>query len=170
LKRWRREGPPDVEIMVEEEEKERGFKVQDRRRFSAEGETKPETEETKAKSEPEADSAKTEFSGGENAFTIGKQPQDTARSAGSDSGPEINFATFLVGLSGEALAALGEMPNPVSGEQRRDLVAAQQLIDIIAVLQEKTRGNLDQYEQNLIEAILFDLRMKYVELARQQAR
>ncbi|MDB5107803.1 MAG: hypothetical protein JWM69_744 [Candidatus Binatus sp.] len=151
--------------MAEEEEKERGFKVQDRRRFSAEGETKPETEDTKAKSETEA----TGFSGGENAFTIGKQPQD-AQNAGGDVGPEINFATFLVGLSGEALAALGEMPSPVSGEKRRDLIAAQQLIDIIAVLQEKTRGNLDQYEQNLIEAILFDLRMKYVEVARQQAR
>lgn len=157
---------------MEEEEKGRGFKVQDRRRFSSEGEAKPEAEETPARSESESETAgKPGQSGpGDTSFTIGGQSRGPSPEEASGAQPEMNFATFLVGLSGEALAALGEMPNPVTGETRRDLLAAQQLIDIIAILKEKTRGNLDQYEQNLIDAILFDLRMKYVELARPQAR
>lgn len=76
----------------------------------------------------------------------------------------------MVGLSTQALAALGEMPDPMSGQRSKDLNAAQQLIDIIGMLREKTRGNLDRDEDGLIEAILFDLRMKYVELARQSGR
>jgi hypothetical protein len=62
------------------------------------------------------------------------------------------------------------LPDPVSGQPRRDLHAAQQMIDIIGMLREKTRGNLDPTEQSLIDAVLFDLRMKYVELARQSPR
>jgi uncharacterized protein DUF1844 len=147
----------------EEDEKSKGFKVEDRRRFSAEGELKPEHQGTEEK--PAAVGA----GPGElrNRASI-IEPGATAREPASE--PEINFATFLVGLSTEALAALGEMPNPATGQRTRDLGAAQQLIDIIAMLQEKTRGNLERDEESLIEAILFDLRMKYVELARQTTR
>jgi len=81
----------------------------------------------------------------------------------------MSFSTFLVGLSTEALVALGEMPDPVTGKRHRDLGAARQFIDIIGILRDKTRGNLDREEQNLIEAILFELRMKYVELAKPTA-
>jgi len=145
--------------MRDEEEKDKGFKVQDRRRFSPEGEAKPD-EETEAA--PAAEPKPT-----------ASQPADTsARPSPSAyaAEPEINFVTFVVGLSTEALAALGEMPDPATGKHSRDLRAAQQLIDIIAMLGEKTRGNLDANEQSLIEAILFDLRMKYVELAKAPAR
>jgi hypothetical protein len=69
-------------------------------------------------------------------------------------------------LSTEALVHLGEMADPSSGQAQRDLAMAQQLIDILGMLREKTRGNLDHDEQALLDAILFDLRMKYVEIAR----
>jgi Domain of unknown function (DUF1844) len=157
--------------MEESEEKERGFKVQDRRRFSAEGEAKPGTEDTTANKfdQPEL---KPGPASEPNASATAASAASPKSSPDAGSGPvlEINFATFLVGLSSEALAALGEIPDPSSHERRRDLASAQQLIDVIGMLQEKTRGNLDSHEQNLIEAILFDLRMKYVELAGQQAR
>jgi hypothetical protein len=65
---------------------------------------------------------------------------------------------------------LGEIPDPQSGGAADDLPAAQQLIDIIGLLKEKTRGNLDHDEQALLDAILFELRMKYVERARQKPR
>jgi hypothetical protein len=65
---------------------------------------------------------------------------------------------------------MGEMPHPATGERMHDLVGAQQLIDIIAMLQDKTRGNLSHDEGALIDAILFDLRMKYVEKARPTPR
>lgn len=155
--------------MEESEDKERGFKVQDRRRFSAEGEAKAETEDTAASKFDQPDLKPGPAS---KPATGASAPPPPKSAPESDRGPvlEINFATFLVGLSSEALAALGEIPDPSSNQRRRDLVAAQQLIDVIGMLQEKTRGNLDANEQNLLEAILFDLRMKYVELAKQQAR
>jgi Domain of unknown function (DUF1844) len=148
----------------EGDEKERGFKVQDRRRFSAEGEVKPGAEEAKPEPAPSPSGprpgveAPAAVKAGEGAGAGGED-------AGAD--PELNFATFIVGLSTEALAALGEMPHPATGQHGRDLRAARQLIDILGILRDKTRGNLDRDEESLFEAILYDLRMKYVELARQ---
>jgi hypothetical protein len=140
------------------EEKDKGFTVQDRRRFSAEGEAKADgPEETPA---PAAASAP-EAAAAERRRDAAPEPPEE---------PEVTFTTFMVGLSTQALAALGEISDPVSGALNKDLQAAQQLIDIIGMLREKTRGNLDRDEDGLIEAILFDLRMKYVELARQSAR
>jgi hypothetical protein len=140
------------------EEKDKGFTVQDRRRFSAEGEAKADgPEETRA---PAAASAP-EAAATERRRDAAPEPPEE---------PEVTFTTFMVGLSTQALAALGEISDPVSGARSKDLQAAQQLIDIIGMLREKTRGNLDRDEDGLIEAILFDLRMKYVELARQSAR
>jgi len=140
------------------EEKDKGFTVQDRRRFSAEGEAKAEgPEEAPAPAAPSAPKAAAA------PPRRGAEPEHPAE-------PEVTFTTFMVGLSTQALAALGEISDPVSGARSKDLDAAQQLIDIIGMLREKTRGNLDPDEDGLIEAILFDLRMKYVELARQSAR
>jgi hypothetical protein len=73
-----------------------------------------------------------------------------------------------MGLSTQALIHLGEIPNPLSGQAEKDISVGQQMIDIIGVLQEKTRGNLDQGEEKLMEDILFDLRMKYVEAVRKK--
>jgi len=78
----------------------------------------------------------------------------------------MTFGSFLVGLSTQALMLLGDIPDPQSGRPQQDLVGAQQLIDIIGMLELKTRGNLDREEAQLIEAILYELRMKYVERAR----
>ena len=69
----------------------------------------------------------------------------------------------MVGLSSQALFHLGEIVDPQAGGPQVDLPAAQQLIDIVGMLKDKTRGNLDQNEQALIDEILFELRMKYVE-------
>ncbi|HEY2108028.1 MAG TPA: DUF1844 domain-containing protein, partial [Candidatus Binataceae bacterium] len=80
--------------------------------------------------------------------------------------PEINFTTFVVSLSTQALMHLGEIPDPMTNQQERDLPAAQHMIDILGMLQEKTRGNLDHEEEGLLRSVLFDLRMKYVETAR----
>ncbi|HVA80782.1 MAG TPA: DUF1844 domain-containing protein, partial [Candidatus Binataceae bacterium] len=132
-----------------------------RRRFSAEGEAKPDLEPAQTAADSQTGAA---------AQAADSAPQPQASIHADNAEPEIDFVTFLVGLSTQALAALGEMPDPVTGKAERDLRAAQHLIDIVAMLREKTRGNLEANEQSLIEAILFDLRMKYVELARSPAR
>lgn len=77
--------------------------------------------------------------------------------------PEISFSAFVISLSTQALMHLGEVANPLSGKVETDIPVAKQLIDIIGVLREKTRGNLDSGEERLMEDVLFDLRMRYVE-------
>jgi Domain of unknown function (DUF1844) len=152
-----------VEREREEEEKSRGFKVEDRRRFSSEGELKPEHQG--AESEP------AKAASGDQ--TPRPRPQErravaAPRAASPDAPPppEMNFATFVIGLSTQVLMHLGEIPDPMTNQPLRDLAAAQNMIDILGMLQEKTRGNLDHDEESLLRSILFDLRMKYVETAR----
>jgi len=164
--------------MAEEEEKERGFKVADRRRFSAEGEAKPEVEERPVPEPPKPgaspsleDQIQMPSAGAQAKASAEYQKAASAQPGTQDLGPQdLTFASFVVGLSTEALALMGEMPHPATGERINDLVGAQQLIDIIGILQEKTRGNLSHDEETLLEAILFDLRMKYVEKVRQTPR
>jgi Domain of unknown function (DUF1844) len=156
--------------MSEKEEKEesKGFKVQDRRRFSAEGELKPEFSQTAEESAPSPTETPRAEAAAQAPPSTGASasPTGAAASPEHEAGlPEMTFASFLVGLSAQVLIHLGEVPDPGSGEVHRDFVGAQQLIDLIGILQEKTRGNLDPSEASMLEAILYDLRMKYVELA-----
>ncbi len=80
--------------------------------------------------------------------------------------PRVDFATFVLSLSHSALMHLGEAPNPETGSVEKNLPLARQTIDLIAMLEEKTRGNLTGDEERLIGQILFDLRMRYVELSK----
>lgn len=174
-------------MVDEEEEKPRAFKVDDRRRFSPEGELKPEfqgADEPAATARPDAppsgstDTVSSAAGASTSASTSAGSAQTADRPSGAQSraranagvAPEITFGTFVVGLSTQALVHLGEIPDPLSGQPSADLPAAQQLIDIIAILKDKTRGNLDRDEDALLETILFELRMKYVERARQAPR
>jgi Domain of unknown function (DUF1844) len=176
----------------EEERSSKGFKVQDRRRFSAEGELKPEfsgTEEPPASPRPAGGPAASprppsgravspdahqhaaapgpQHAAAAEGYAAARSTPGTLGTPSEERGAgEINFAAFLMSLSTEALVHLGEMADPASGQAHRDLPMAQQLIDILGMLRDKTRGNLDHNEQSLLDAILFDLRMKYVEIAR----
>jgi hypothetical protein len=82
----------------------------------------------------------------------------------------ISFAQFILSLGTTAAVHFGDLPDPVSGERgETDLVAASQMIELLSLLQEKTRGNLDPAEAKLLEDLLFDLRMRFVQ-AQQQPR
>ncbi len=82
----------------------------------------------------------------------------------------ISFAQFILSLGTTAAVHFGDLPDPVSGERGdTDLVAASQMIELLSLLQEKTRGNLDPAEAKLLEDLLFDLRMRFVQ-AQQQPR
>lgn len=140
-------------MAAEEKPEGKGFTVQDRRRFS------PETGEAREAAESARESTVSR------ANESGSQPQAKAR---SESLPEINFSTFVISLSTQALMHLGEIANPLSGNVESDIPLAKQMIDILGMLQEKTRGNLDAGEESLIEDILFDLRMKYVEAVKKK--
>jgi hypothetical protein len=142
--------------MADEEEKQsKGFKVEDRRRFSESGEAR----ETSKTDERPSD---------EPARPAGEAPHARAEERPADALPEINFSTFIISLSTQALMHLGEIADPVSGRAETDLAGAQQMIDILSLLQQKTRGNLDAAEQQLVEDILYDLRMRYVDAVKKR--
>jgi hypothetical protein len=77
--------------------------------------------------------------------------------------PHIDFATFVLSLSHSALMHLGEAPDPDTNQTRVDLPLAKQNIDILVLLEEKTKGNLSGDEERLLAQVLFDLRMRFVE-------
>ena len=141
-------------------EEETGFKVSDRRKFSPDGELLEEGEVKKSSStsgtvSPEEEKTRTE------------PKSDTSQDHSSKKGEEqIDFASFILSLATTALAHLGEVPDPETGEKTENLVAAKQMIDILSILEVKTKGNLDSDEARLLESLLYELRMKYLNRAK----
>ncbi len=76
--------------------------------------------------------------------------------------PEADLRIFLAGLYTQTLVCLGEIPHPASGETEKSLPEAQYLIDTIAMLKDKTKGNLTPEEAAYVDNILYDLRMRFV--------
>lgn len=76
--------------------------------------------------------------------------------------PEVTFASFVLSLNTTALYHLGELVHPESGERNVDLELVKHTIDTLILLGDKTRGNLDRDENELLSTILYDLKMRYV--------
>jgi hypothetical protein len=85
--------------------------------------------------------------------------------------PGISFAGFVISLATTAAVHFGDMPDPNTGERMEpDLVAAHQMIDLIALLQDKTKGNLTADEAKLVDDLLYELRMRFVQAQQGQSR
>jgi len=76
--------------------------------------------------------------------------------------PAPTFSTFIASLSSSAMVQLGEIAEPTTGQNQKNMPMAKHTIDIIALLQEKTKGNLTNEENKLIQNVLTDLRMRYI--------
>jgi hypothetical protein len=90
-----------------------------------------------------------------------------ASAAGHDDAgalPAIDFATFVLSLSHSALVHLGDAPDP-DDKRSVNLPLARQTIDLLSLLQEKTRGNLSGPEERILEQALYDLRLRYIEVS-----
>jgi uncharacterized protein DUF1844 len=83
----------------------------------------------------------------------------------SPAGP-ITFTSFLWGMASSAFIHLGDAPNPETGKVQKDLTLARQSLDLLAMLREKTRGNLTDEEERIFDRLLTDLRLRFVEAAR----
>jgi hypothetical protein len=130
-----------------EEKKE--FVVRDRRRF---------TEGSQEDEPPPKDESES-----------GETPKDKTKSAarGKDSKtefqlPKIDFATFIFSLNSSVYVQLGLLEDPATGQKTKNLPVAKQTIDILGMLEEKTRGNLTKEEESMLRSILYDLRILYV--------
>jgi hypothetical protein len=74
----------------------------------------------------------------------------------------MDFSTFVLSLNASALIHLGEIPDPISKERAVNISASKHTIEILEIIKDKTKGNLDGEEEKLLDDVLFNLRMKYV--------
>jgi hypothetical protein len=143
-------------MATEEQESGRGFRVHDRRRFSPEtGEPRDETATTNPQENVR-----------EEQQTERPIEDREARATHEQSHEPISFSSFVLGLITQALLFLGEVAPPPGQTKQMDLGAARQMIDLLAILKEKTKGNLDAAEDAMLENALYDLRLRYVEIAK----
>ena len=83
----------------------------------------------------------------------------------------IGFAGFVLSLAHTAAVHFGDVPDPHTGQRAEaNLNAAKQMIDILALLERKTRGNLSAEERQLIEQLLYELRMRFIEAGKPESR
>lgn len=168
--------------MVEREEQQPVIKVTDRRKFNIDGsvregvEIEPEKPKTETPvSESPAETAAAPPAAVESS-TIDQTEPASAPTADEFSGDEeedipgaedpASFINFLSTLATNAAAALGAMPHPVTGQRSLDLETGKYWLDVLGMLREKTNGNLHPQEARLLDGLLGDLRMQYVQLVR----
>ena len=134
----------------------------DRRAFGEGGEPRPEatTPAAAGTPAPPPTSPSAEPAAGEAGH-------DEASAAGTTGLPEVDFHTFVLSLGSSALLHLGELEHPDAGGPHKDLPLAKHTIDILAMLEQKTKGNLTTAEAKLISSLLYDLRLRYVEATKE---
>jgi Domain of unknown function (DUF1844) len=152
------------------------FKVTDRRLFNADGSPRDlppdETPEPKAAAEPVATAQPTP-----EPQSTASQPHAATEVPADDDEEELSeeelagaqdpasFVNFLMSIASNAASALGMMEHPVTHERGVDLELGKHWIDVLGMLQSKTKGNLTKQEAQMLEGLLSDLRMQYVSLA-----
>lgn len=162
--------------MIEREEEQPVVKVTDRRKFNLDGsmregvEIEPEKPkmETKPVNPPSEviASASAAASPDTGDFSSEKEEADFDEEEIPGADDPASFVNFLSTLATNAAAALGAMPHPATGQRNVDLETGKFWLDILAMLKEKTKGNLHPQETQLLEGLLGDLRMQYVHLVR----
>jgi hypothetical protein len=95
-------------------------------------------------------------------------PSEEAEASQRRGGLPVDFGGFVVSLGTSALVNMGRVPDPETGETIVNLEAARHTIDILKMLRDKTEGNLDVEEQKLVDSLLYDLKMAFVEVQKQQ--
>ena len=91
------------------------------------------------------------------------QEEQTDSSKEKETEPfQIDFSTFIMSLTSSAFYHLGDMPDPSTGKKEVNLPAVQQTIDMLIMLREKTKGNLKEDEEKLVEQLIYELQVKYV--------
>jgi hypothetical protein len=127
------------------EQDEQGFKVTDKRGFQEDGKASDASAVTKeTPADPSSAAANT-------------PPEQELPPR-----PPIDFPSYLLSYYTQGLVLLGEVPNPYTNKKEEDVEAARHTIDILTMLEQKTKGNLTKEEQQLLETVLYELRMKFM--------
>lgn len=129
---------------MSKEQDDQGFRVTDKRHFSEDGNPRDDAA-AQAPERPEAPA----------------QPPAAEESLPGMEGA-LNFPSYLFGYYTQGLIFLGEVPDPYTNKKEQNLEAVRHTVDILTMLQEKTKGNLEANEEKLLDTFLFELRMKYM--------
>jgi hypothetical protein len=155
------------------------FKVVDRRPFNPDGSPRELSEQDKEETERAAKAAAVENAAAQAMAAeraaeraappterprrpASPQPTEPHSHAGDPLDDPASFLSLVMSLASNAAASLGMMAHPVTGETEVDLQTAKHWIDVLGMLERKTKGNLDQQEAQALENLLADLRMQYV--------
>ncbi len=122
------------------------FTISDKRHFTSEGEVR---RETAGQAAPEPAPPTADATAPKEEYAAGAEER-------------IDFPSYILTYYTQGLVLLGEVPNPYTNKKEENLDAARHMIDILCLLQEKTRGNLDREEQQLLDNVLYELRMKFM--------
>lgn len=170
---------------------EQTFRVRDRRQFNSEGERRegvpaePEPQPAVTQPPPRPAAGREPAAPPQPAPPVDEPPKkrslrerilgrkgredEPAPAPGPGAAPpevsaeDINFPNFVLSLMTQTLMHMGEIPDPITEQTHRDLGLAKQTIDLIAMLEQKTKGNLTRDEEHLVAEVLYRLRMKFVE-------
>lgn len=162
-------------IGPDENQEEVVYKVVDRRKFNADGSLKEGVviEPEQKKLEPEEPVATAETAPAPEAADDEEVDYAPELSEEADVDDDIpgaadpaSFVNFLSTLATNAAAALGAVPHPATGQRSLDLDTGKYWLDVLAMIREKTNGNLHAKEARLLEGLLADLRMQYVTMVR----
>jgi hypothetical protein len=155
------------------------FKVTDRRLFNADGTPRDIAEEEAAPKKEDATTTQDEAGAsapaaglsGETATASASSRTEHAEEPLEEADEEVegahdpaSFVNFLMSIASNAAASLGMIEHPATGERGIDLQLGKHWIDVLGMLEQKTRGNLSQQEQRILESLLSDLRMQFVSL------
>jgi hypothetical protein len=134
--------------LMTKEQEEQGFRVTDKRGFQEANE--PIVPEASEKTEAKPTSE-----------TFSKTEELPPEQEGSSSHP-IDFQSYILSYYTQGMVLLGEVPNPYTKKMEEDIEAARHMIDILSMLDQKTKGNLSKDEQQLLESVIYELRIKYM--------
>ena len=140
---------------MSKDQEEQGFKVTDKRAFDEDGERREEAPD-KAKDQKAPANASDDISG-----------PAAREEAPPGTGGHIDFPSYILSYYTQSLVLLGEVPNPYTNKKEEDLEAARHTVDILGMLRDKTKGNLSADEDQLLESVLYEVRMKYMARTKQ---
>jgi hypothetical protein len=130
------------------EQEEQAFRITDKRGFKENGEARDQENSVKGE-EKRAD---------EPAASAGNGPSNQEVPPRSP----IDFPSYLLSYYTQGLVLLGEVPNPYTNKKEEDVEGARHIVDLLSMLEQKTKGNLSKEEEQLLDSVLYELRMKFM--------
>ena len=132
------------------EQEEQGFRVTDKRGFREDGE--PANPEGQTNEKEEEAPAVEQSSSKEEAPPEKEAPPR----------PPIDFPSYILSYYTQGCVLMGEVPNPITNKKEEHIEEAKHIVDILSMLEQKTKGNLSKEEKQLLESVLYELRMKFM--------